>query len=357
MAKQPRLRQVPVFAPPSDGEGTEYVLGDPNVEAFLDSLGESAKSITLTVQDEKEKTRWNYLARIPLDDFSLEGIKEQYGGGRYRARILDEDQHYVKGGSFAFAIDGRFKRPSAEVPGPSPSAPPPSSASAPESTALGELKEVVRQQGDMMIRLMEKMSSQPDPLSMVLKVAEVMKPNAGPSQSMDLAGMFGLFSTIFTKGMELGQNATGEGGYVPVLKELGAPLLGMLTERLQKGEAALEKVNKSGITTVAPPKATLDSFIKIYMPQLLMLARMGKDPELYADVMLDQVPDIWVEELVGRVQQPDFVDKLKALYPDIVPHEAWFKKLADSIRAEFEPEPGPGVVIEGAGGDGDAEGS
>jgi hypothetical protein len=355
MGKTTRLKPIPAFSAALDeGEG-DFAPGDPNIDQFMAELGDSAKAVALTIQDEKDKTRWSYLARIPLDDFSLEVVKEQYGGGRYRGRILDEDNHYMKHGHFSFAIDGRFKRPVPDLPETSPPVVPfPAPASATESTALGEMKEVVRQQGEAMIRLMEKISTQPDPLTMVLKVAEVMKPAAQSSPSMDLAGMFGLFSTIFTKGMELAQNSSGEGGYIPVLKELGGPLLGMLTERLQKGETALEKARVSGLVAVPPPKPTLDGFVKIYMPQLLTLARMGKDPELYADVMLDQIPEIWLEELVGRVNQPDFVDKLKALYPDVGPFEGWFKKLAEYIRVEFAPDAGaePGGANSGGSPEG-----
>lgn len=50
---------------------------------------------------------FNFVIRLPSDDFDIESIKHHYGGGRYRVKVTDSAGRYKK--VFYFGIDESFK--------------------------------------------------------------------------------------------------------------------------------------------------------------------------------------------------------------------------------------------------------
>jgi hypothetical protein len=61
---------------------------------------------------------------------------------------------------------------------------------------------------------------------------------------------------------------------------------------------------------------------------LVKQAEAGKDPELYAELLLDQ---IGVERVLGFVGEPDAMQKLTAINPAVQLHHVWFDQLRAAI--------------------------
>lgn len=92
---------------------------------------------------------------------------------------------------------------------------------------------------------------------------------------------------------------------------------------------------------IAPPNQPLDAdaqrehemgLMKIAMQHqlafLIKQAEGGKDPELYAELLLDQVG---VERALSFVGQPDAMQKLVAINPAVQLHHVWFDRLKAAI--------------------------
>jgi hypothetical protein len=81
-----------------------------------------------------------------------------------------------------------------------------------------------------------------------------------------------------------------------------------------------------------------------HLPQILAWAKAGKDPQLYAEVILDNV-DLGAQMEIGQAaQDPNFVDKTLAQLPMFAPYSAWATAVLQNIKelttgpAEGEPE-------------------
>ena len=78
------------------------------------------------------------------------------------------------------------------------------------------------------------------------------------------------------------------------------------------------------------------SYLKSQLSFLLNLAKDGKDPELYAEVILDQMEVDQVLEFIGK---DDALDRLIAIDGKVVQYKDWFLQLKDAIVDLTTPKP------------------
>ncbi|RTL17972.1 MAG: hypothetical protein EKK55_21850 [Rhodocyclaceae bacterium] len=102
----------------------------------------------------------------------------------------------------------------------------------------------------------------------------------------------------------------------------------------------------------AQPTDQQTTMLHYYYGLLCQKAAEGADPTLYAEIVLDNVPDDTLNMLLSR--QPTPLDALIAEYPPAAPHRAWFATLIDTMMQaltdEEEPEPAaPANVVQPAG--------
>lgn len=85
--------------------------------------------------------------------------------------------------------------------------------------------------------------------------------------------------------------------------------------------------------------------IKRKLNELVKLAANNNDPELYADVMLDQIPDIYLDKLKTFISDPNAINRLAALNPAVNNSLEWFDafkaRIIDNF-ADVEPDLTPG---------------
>ncbi len=85
-----------------------------------------------------------------------------------------------------------------------------------------------------------------------------------------------------------------------------------------------------------------------YLGFLVGKAKTGAEPSLYAELVLDNVPDVQLTPMLARGDQ--LIDYLIEVQPLVAQHREWFVKLIDEINDLLEPEPEGADVIEPSGG-------
>jgi hypothetical protein len=207
----------------------------------------------------------------------------------------------------------------------------------PSDSGLGEVKDLLKQ----LIAL--QMSPKHDPFEVFVKAAELFRNNApvAPVPVSSAPSITEAFA-ILKQGIEMGQTMSGgEGlGYLPVIEKLGGPLVEMLGKlSAPKQNPVGAKVNQNGGKALMPPKPnTPEQYLQSYLPQIISLALSKKDPSLYADVVLDQVPESALDFLFETVSRADVVPYLTTLHPGVKEHEAWFLEFANAIKEALTPE-------------------
>jgi len=315
-------------------------LADPDLDTLLAEIGPQTKKVSLYRQDDKSPTKWHYLTKTDVSLFTMEAVKEEFGGGNYKARFIDERGVYIT--QFLFSIDPRF-RPTLS------SSPSLSSIPSGQTEGLGELKEILRQQTALIAELTKRKDV--DPLAGMEKLVAIISPLIKREDaSIPASSSFGFKEAfdIFKQGMDMGQMVNGD-SYLPVVEKMGMPLLNMLGELVKNGKGVQEKINKA-IPTKAPVSqetpspapqgqpTTLEGYLQFYIPQLIQLAKADKDPSLYADFVLDQIPENFLDQLYQLLQQPNLIEQLVTLQPEIKNHEQWFKDFIQRGVEALSPE-------------------
>lgn len=312
----------------------EEIDSDPEVDRVKAELGDKAKSIT--IQSYNRQTRkWDYLEKLEVGAFSLEYVKHTYGGGEYRARILDGDNKYI--GHYSFSISSRFT----------------ASIDAPLTPSLNSQPVLINTQNDKfdrIERMLEKLievqtlalqKQDKDPLDIALKIAEIVKTNT-PQQAPSSTSWSEAFQ-IFKQGMELGtMGAEGGTSYLPVIEKIGQPALELLNKIVNNDSDKILRKAKEGINNSQSNGGSkimsFQDYLKKYIPIAVNLAVKGKDPELYADLLLDQIPQSFYEEIYNTFSRPDIVDILAKDYPILQPHTEWFKLFVSRVIETLTPE-------------------
>lgn len=96
------------------------------------------------------------------------------------------------------------------------------------------------------------------------------------------------------------------------------------------------------------PESSDMNLLHYYYGMLCQKAADGADPVLYAELVLDNVPDETLQSLLTK--QPTPLDALIADYPAAAPHREWFASLIDTLMAAMTEEEvqvgGPDGVVQ-----------
>lgn len=94
------------------------------------------------------------------------------------------------------------------------------------------------------------------------------------------------------------------------------------------------------------------NLLHYYYGMLCQKAASGADPVLYAELVLDNVPDETLQMLLTK--QPTPLDALIAEYPAAAPHREWFAVLIDTLMSAMTEDDvlagGPDGVVQQVNG-------
>jgi hypothetical protein len=341
---------------------SEVVLPDPPASetappdpAELDSLDEwdaldDAEGLKFQVHKlptragEREAYCYTYTGA----DLSLDTIRETFGGGTYRITARDSKNQYA--GSKRVSIIDLPK--------------PPVTARDGEYLSRGErsgtealtlIMKVMEEQGKLLTSLLTRPPPPPQSGPTALELIQLIK--AMEPKTSDPIG-------TLLKGIELGKSLGGGGDDEDGILGLGKSALGalapLIAQQAAKPKPAMPAAAPSAQLTAPPatngaaePAATpkqenavpMDdiqkkiAWLRIVTADLVARASRSKDPELYAEVLLDNLPPFITEqEIFERMSEPDAIDKLAMLNPHVKQYKEWFEHFRKAVIDSFDED-------------------
>lgn len=317
-----------------------------------------------------------FVEELPCENATEETIKEQFGGGLYKIQFLGSDGGYIK--QIPLSIDWRIK---GVLDGQEPKKDTSQQdalmvavnrlAEKKEDTSgkldMGQVFLLMQQNNDRMVQMMQ--SSQQN---MVTILAEAFKTRATPAPAVN--GGFGTtellaaFVPVITELIrrrsspledmkalkELMDNDSDKDDMFEKIIKLGLPAVAAIFAQKAGGNGlpnpgarAIPQVAGDGSppTTVQPPNTppmeppiTQQPQVAMFISVLLNAAAKDSNPESYADMIADVLPDEAWSRLLADLERPEWFELLFQGRPEVQRLRPWFEKLREIlIDAEEDP--------------------
>jgi hypothetical protein len=375
-----------------DGPEDPEDAGEDDALAELRSLDASGgiKYAVHKISGTKPGEKGGYCGTYQSGDLSLDVIREQHGAGKFRIRATDAGGKYA--GLRTVEIAEVLKSASAAqvVQAQAPAV---------DMQGIAALLQAVKPTGEsggnsvmqMMLAMMDSQTKSADRMMQMIMAQRDSGPKltdllALINASKDRDGGGDAVKTLM-EGIKLGQNLAGGGeeswlGIASKGIEAIGPLLAAgkeQAEQAQHGRVAAPVTRQAARlpapTTTSPAQSTgasaegadvgmMDTvrqinWLKQVVSGLLNHAARNKNPELYAEVTLDNLPPfLTLDSVYEQMKDPAAIDKLISLDGRVANHRAWFESfrlavidLIDDVNAPDEPEGGTGEVDPGPMGE------
>jgi hypothetical protein len=288
------------------------------------------------VESGDNKGKMAYVSKRPYLPTLLDDLQREYGGGTFQVRLLDGEQRFVSGGSRMVVLEGAPIAPGAVVAAPAP---------------------VVNPREERMDRLFEALItglvSKPAPVSAsplddLTKVAELVKTlvpsGKGSDRELDM----------YLRGREEGEKSAkamaslmAEGGDEgAAIAQLGGSLLDLLKQQKDAISANPRPESVAGApqSHSQPPLDVSPIWVQMLRPykrDLLLRAQMGKNPRVYAGMVVEDLPDAALPRVAETVADRDFVAKFLAAFPEFnatVELQQWVAEMIEEVRELLKPD-------------------
>ena len=294
----------------------------------------------------------------------MEKCRDEYGGGDFRMHVRD-NAGLVR--NVGFSVEAPKEKPEPEKP---------------DGLGIAEILAIMQTSND---RMMTMFTSTMATFAEAFKGGQNQQPQFNPIDAQrsiieSVAALKGLTEDkrppkdpidMLVQGVTLAKEIAGKDGETnssDILLEAIKQFAPTITTAATRGGVPGSPQIPAGPSAPVDPQAEADAqrevqlnmrnmVIKGQVDFLVNCAKANKDPELYAELLLDQVgPDM----AVNFVNQPDAMDKLVAINAEVLQYRIWFEELKRHILemttedSDESPTPGDngetGVTIE-AGSD------
>lgn len=314
-----------ITPPPADADQDQEAQAE-LADALAELGGISGATVTVNrVNDGREE----FCDRYPASEFDLFSIRERFGAGTYWIYGRDGKRLYRKGRViFAQTIEERRGR-SALLP------------AAAATDPLASMREMYDRQAqrdrEMMQMFLQAMTAnRPAPtteMQTVVDLASKLAHLGGKRESSDPLEQLLKYHKLMK---EIG--GEGGGGDSSALIELGK----MFVERLPAPAPAASNGQPAAAGDQSQMMAMMiRRALAARLPMLIAGAQRATDPGVYAQLVLDQVPEIYVEPLLEQLRKPDWFDALVQVDGRVVPLQAWFEALRNEILQATSQDPLP----------------
>lgn len=328
-----------------------------------------------------------YVGTYSRDIFTPDLLQQEWGGGNFTLRVKNSKGEYVGSRQIQLAGEPHHKKeatPAAPVAANNPGG---EGQLAAVLNAINASNEAARKAGEGQIALLTTLVTSlinreppksPDPLAMIGALKDVLKPDKGTDTAevmkmfreglalgKDLAGDSGDTSMldVANKGLDMiGSLASQQAAHAPAAQRRALPRPVAPAGTVPAIEAPAPVVAQPTTPNNAPPPAQEKpvtglmqklNWIRQQTAMLCRLAHAGKDPELYAEVFLDNLPPyITEQEIRGQMSAPDAIAKLSQLNGNVAKYAAWFEEFRAAVVELIEAEDAePGESELQTGGD------
>lgn len=322
-----------------------------------------------------------YIGTYTREELEPDAIFAEWGGGRFRITVVDAAGK-VRGNAILM-IAGKPKHKADPAQSPTAMTPAPGLGSEMARVLEGiQASQVAAQKATdtqmaMLTTLLTSLINKeppkappaPDPLAMLEKAAAILKPREDSG---------GKAVEMLLKGMELAKGFGGgdhEPGMADVFLEGFRTIkdAAKLAPNAHQPRPAQRRIAQPPAASAAAPDAPppeppteaqkQDAWIAQQVKFLTVQASRNKDPELYAELFLDNLPAfLSEEEAQRRMSDEGELRKLAEAVPAVMNYLPWFEKFREAVLtfiaqgARQAAEPGGVVVDHDAAGDDNAGG-
>ena len=210
------------------------------------------------------------------------------------------------------------------------------------------LKEQVQRQHEMLMQVMQGNKAAPTSLAEIMQIVASMQQMTKPP---DMMQVFPSLLGMFKETMEMARDAAGSG-------DGKTDWLGLAYKAMDKLPAIVSQIAQSRTPVVVNPQEKeetedmkIDFALKQGIAYLKERAIKGKDPELQADMILDNFDEPQFRIVGTQLLNMAFEDFGK-IDPDILnePLRSWFKRVYDRLKEGLENEDEQTATTAGSGG-------
>lgn len=286
-------------------------------------------------------------------ELSLSRIQDEWGGGQYRIKGTDTRGRFVGQRTIRIADKAKPQQQQAQQP-----------QQDLQALLYKTMLDGAQRQADMlqnllitMIQRPEKTTAAPDPIAMIAALKDIMQPAPAPKDN-------GIDTLL--KGLELGKELAGggDGGGGDWSSVIGKgldtfkPLLveGMKQQQAQQAPAMGTHQAPRTLPAPAASGATVNNqegqnvnivqmakvlpWMQQQVRALVHQASRGKDPALYAEVFMDNLPEfVTVELIVERFNQESALDDLAAINSGVLNYREWFEAFRVEVLELISADP------------------
>lgn len=333
------------------------------VQELMDILGApDAQGGKVQVYRKRIGKRDQYLDQLEAEgmrDDPLGMIREQFGGGEFVLVLRDSNARYVPNGRLQVAIAGpkkdfdrearnapdledddderlrvleeRFERRLQEARGMS------------SGEAMRELLREIRELRAA-VRNPPPGAEQANPADMALSMVQAMQTATAPLLTALLERKEERPMDTFLEAVKLVRELgapPADNGFGSVLREVAQPFSRLVNAHVSRQEQAMQPNPPAGAAAPAGAEPDRPSWWPTFgsaIPQLLGWAAAGKSPEVYADFLVEEVPDHLLGPIYEEVSRgDDFIREFHAAVPAAANHADWFARLFARMLEQIEP--------------------
>lgn len=376
MGRGKRGQTIQVTIPPADGEsgtddGTDAgILSDMprgavenELESFLDQIAPTVGNATIDVYRiaNNNNSKHEFVCAFPIGHLSyteiLEKLRDEHGGGEFRLHVRDGERRLLK--NFGVTVERKAVQPGVQFP---------------QSQSHKELFDLVRAMSEQSRQDIQRiLDANKKPGIDWMKLAPLLIPMMQPvlgklfdvmTKRDNPVAQIAQMAEVMRTFREMMPDASGggEGDTIPGVISAVKPLLGQLFEAYttaQAAKAASATVPLLQAQTVpAPTPAPIPQFLKAPAPApvaapeapapltpfdqlmdklrrlLVMLCRKAsedRDPAVYAEVALDEIPEEHFAVAMGMLQQPDWFNTLVQIHGEVAKYPEWFEEFHGTL--------------------------
>lgn len=290
-----------------------------------------------------------YVGTYTRDVFSLNLLYSEWGGGNFTLRVKNTRGEYVGTRRVVLAGSPHHKKEVLE-----PVAVAPSSGIGEMAPLLAAMQSNTDKQIGMLTTLLTGLLNKPppaapDPIAIIASLKDILKPDKGDSgadavklllQGVDLGKSLGggeetSMADVFLKGFDTLKDVAKIAPTAPGARP--AQRIPARVASVPPGTVPASEPAEAPNKEVPTLEQRQREWIRKQTLFLVHQAKRKKDPGLYAELFLDNLPDfVPVADVLTQMRDPDIVAKLSFLVPDVAGFSEWFEEFRLEVVEQIE---------------------
>lgn len=309
---------------------------DAKVRKILASMPGGLKCLNVFRYPEGNKGgRPSYLDDISPEQFNFHTIKQMFGGGKFFVRWDNEDGTESKSNFDISAPRINFDTPEPVEDDVNPPQPQPQTqVFQPVQPAqqgldpmmifrmMQDARKEAREEMRMMMEMMKPPPPPPDMTKQVFEIVEKLAPMMGGDGGNSWVGVLSQFREPILKIVESIHHAVARPAVPPI------PPTPHVQAHVQPNPPQQPKEDDM-----------LKFLIRQYLPVFVNAARQNGNPDLYADMVLEQIPQTMYPKLEAWLNAPAWFEDVKVFDPVVIEAQAgWWNLLRASLLEGMKPD-------------------